>query len=798
MSAKTVFVSYRRDAAGKAFARSLKQELTHRGYDVFLDVDCIEAGRWAEQILTQVPQRAHFLLVLTPGALDRCGDAEDWVRREFELAVQHQRNIVPIREEAVDLAQLRERCPDCMKRLFDWQIVPVRHGSFDSEITALVERHIPPHKAPQQTAAPAIPSLHQLPPPLADFTGRDDELLELRRSAAAGGALISGLQGAGGIGKTALALVLAHEWKDRYPDAQLFLNLHGVDPAPLAPEKAMEQIIHAFHPDARLPDDREALAGIYRSVLTGRRALLLLDNARDAAQIEPLLPPNSCGVLITSRWRFVLAGLKLKEIGVLSPESSAQLLREICDRLDDSAARKIAWQCGYLPLALRLAGAALANRPALKPEDYSRRLDVDRLKQLDPVARSLQVSYDLLDQTQQAAWRTLAVFPAIFDPAAAAAVWNGESDAAEMLETLHIASMVEWNVESDRYRLHDLAREFAWRQLPAVERDAAQLRHARHYREVGDAADKLYLQGGENVLRGLQLFDRERAHMEAAFDFLASSLSPAPSGGKGWGEGARDFAALLVALVDAVVYTGQELRFHPRQRIQWLEAQRDAARITKHRQAEGNALGNLGLAYADLGEPRKAIEFYEQGLVIDREIGDRRGEGTDLGNLGIVYKNLGEPRKAIEFYEQQLKIVREVGDRRGEGNALGNLGNAYANLGEARKAIELYEQDLAIRHEIGDRRGEGNALGNLGSAYASLGEPRKAIEFYEQQMEIVREIGDRRGEGNALFNSALALDALGERAQAIARAEAALRIFEVLENPNAAKVRAQLAEWRGN
>src|SRR5712692_11152128 len=100
MSAKTVFISYRRDATGKPFARSLKQELTHHGYDVFLDVDSIDAGKWEEQILTQVPARAHFLLLLTPGALDHCGDQNDWVRREFELAVQSKRNVVPVREES--------------------------------------------------------------------------------------------------------------------------------------------------------------------------------------------------------------------------------------------------------------------------------------------------------------------------------------------------------------------------------------------------------------------------------------------------------------------------------------------------------------------------------------------------------------------------------------------------------------------------------------------------------------------------------------------------------------------------
>ena len=215
------------------------------------------------------------------------------------------------------------------------------------------------------------------------------------------------------------------------------------------------------------------------------------------------------------------------------------------------------------------------------------------------------------------------------------------------------------------------------------------------------------------------------------------------------------------------------------------------------RRGEGNALNNLGLAYAGLGDARKAIEYFEKALVISRQKGDRRGEGKALNNLGNAYVDLGEARTAIGFYEERLLISREIGDRRGEGSTLGNLGIAYADFGDARKAIEYYEKALVISREIGDRRVEGNALGNLGVAYKNLGDARKAIEFYEQQLTISREIGDRRGEGSGMWNSALVLDHFGEHARAIAGAEAALKIFEETEDPSAAKVRAKLAEWRG-
>ncbi len=233
-----------------------------------------------------------------------------------------------------------------------------------------------------------------------------------------------------------------------------------------------------------------------------------------------------------------------------------------------------------------------------------------------------------------------------------------------------------------------------------------------------------------------------------------------------------------------------------RDSISYLETALNTAREIGDRSGEGNVLGILGNAYADLGQPRKAIEFYEQALVIFRAISDRRGEGSALCNLGNAYADLGQPRKAIEFYEQALVIFRAISDRRGEGGALGNLGTAYAELGQPLKAISFYEQQLVITREIGDRRGEGNALGNLGGAHYSLGEPRKTISFYDQALVIAREIGNRRGEGNALFNSAVALNELNDRTQAIARAEAALKIYEAIESPRAAKAGTQLAAWR--
>jgi len=550
------------------------------------------------------------------------------------------------------------------------------------------------------------------------------------------------------------------------------------------------------------------------------------------------------------------------------------LLLKVAPRIGPQA-DALAEVCGRLPLALRLAASLLAVSEPLDPAEYFRQLRQSRhrLQMLDKAREcsaeelgleaSFTLSFQQLPPEQQRLFALLALLPASFDRAAAIAVWAVEESAAsDVLDRLLRLSLLEWSNVTQRFELHDLLREFARDHAKPEELDAAKRRHAEHFIHVGNKAEELYQKGGENVVRGLALFDRERAHLEAAFDWLESTCN-------------NESAALLVSLVEAVVHTSG-LRFHPRLRILWLEAQVKAARLAGDSAGEASALGNLGLAYATLGDVRKAKEFHKQMLAFAREAGSLRGIAATLGNLGTTFAALGEARKAIELHEQHLAIAREIGERRGEGSALSNLGNAYADLGDVRKAIEFYEQALTIYREIGERRWEGNALANLGVAYVNSGDthkavesfekalviareigdrlveasalgnfgnaylawsdPRKAIEFYQRALPIAREIGDRHGEarilgnwgsaqlalgdapkavelfqqqlaiarvisdrqgaGNALWNSALALDKLGKRAAAIAQAEEAVGIYEAIENPHAAKVRATLAKWK--
>lgn len=609
--------------------------------------------------------------------------------------------------------------------------------------------------------APLAPALHQLRAPVGDFVGRADALDQIVQALCqtGGAATISGVRGMGGIGKTELAYAVAQRLTAHFPDAQLLVELRGASATPLSPVQALQTLIRAFEREAKLPNDLGQLQSIYRSLLTGKRVLILADDARDATQVRPMLPPHGCALLITSRQHFALPGMAALDLAALLPTEAEALLLGICPRIGSYAA-SLAKLCGSLPLALRVSASTLKENDDRDVGHFVDQLRTERLRHLsdadtpdDPAASveaSLRLSYDTLDPIAQAALCQLSVFPASFDREAALAIVAVAGQVEEILWLLRRRSLLEWDAALERYNQHELLRVFGAERLDHA--DAVRLCHAQYYVKVVERAEnELYLKGA--VPEGLALFDRERAQIDAGW---AWALAHA-------GEPAAD--TFLYNYAGATAHIG-DLRYHTRQeRIPQLEAALAAAQ--RRNNEVGWLLGSLGIAYRNMGDATKAIDFFQQELAIAHEIDNRRGEGQALGNLGTAYLNLGNATKAIDFFQQELAIARELGDRRDEGRALGKLGIAYADLGDATRAINLYQQHLAIAHELGDRRGEGQALGNLGNAYSRLGDFTRAIDYHQQALVIAREIGDRRGEGTTLGNLGIAYLKLGDFTRAI-------------------------------
>ncbi|HEY0834885.1 MAG TPA: NB-ARC domain-containing protein, partial [Azospirillum sp.] len=444
--------------------------------------------------------------------------------------------------------------------------------------------------ATAEASAPRFSPLHQLPPDLPDFTGRAADLQRLLAALdreSGGAAAVTAIRGMGGIGKTTLAVHAARRLVARYPDAQILVNLQGHSEAPsLTPVEAMAQVVRAFHPETPPVDDPAQMQALYRSVLAGKRALILLDNAADAAQVRDLVPPSPCGLIVTARDPIPLPGATRLELHELARPESLALLRSAAGRDDVTEAEwdTIAALCADLPLALRVAGSFLAEAIDWTAADCIRDLSDERTRPdrltLDGlpdtgVAAVLGLSARRLAQsnpTLAARWQDLSVFPADFDPRAAAAVWRVEEDEAKRtLTTLLGRSLVLFDTDERRYRLHDLMRPVAARvfAVAGVEDPepgsegrlfGANLRHAEHFCNVLGEADDLFLKGHDGVLQGLRLYDREAKNITTAAAWVRENAK----------EG-HPATILANQFPNAGVYV-LSLRLHQREWIVWLEA----------------------------------------------------------------------------------------------------------------------------------------------------------------------------------------------------------------------------------
>ena len=328
---------------------------------------------------------------------------------------------------------------------------------------------------PDMLGKPPIP--RQIPLPPLDFTGRDEELNELL-SIFQHDSVIIGLRGLGGVGKTALAFALAEKLKDRFPDGQLFVSMQGASPQPLTDMDAMAQVIRSYAPALRLPENEAELANLYRSVLAGKRALLLLDNVLNDGQIRSLLPPSKCSLIVTSRRKFTLPGIVPKDLEVLKLDNAVELLNNTAGMnfYGNLAQKKKVWEdlarlCGCLPVALRAVGSFLANTPDSSPEQYARELQ-DEKKRLQRIGKEgveedldlkLSLSYRRLEPETARVFRELSVFAFDFDAKAEEAICMDEGHS-------HLSEMVRWSLAEyrrpslegeGRYHLHDLVRVFA-------------------------------------------------------------------------------------------------------------------------------------------------------------------------------------------------------------------------------------------------------------------------------------------------------------------------------------------------
>jgi DNA-binding SARP family transcriptional activator len=671
-----------------------------------------------------------------------------------------------------------------------------------------------------------VPVPAQLPADVSDFTGRGEQVRHLCELLSSGGVnddpgvvRIALVAGSGGLGKTSLAVHAAHRVSASFPDGQLYVDLLGATPQPLPPADVLARFLRDLGVDGReIPVDEDERAARYRTVLAGRRILVVLDNARDAAQVRPLLPGTaSCAVLVTTRSRMPdLASIRLVDLDVLDDDEALVLFTRVVGderaAAEPEATAELLLACAGLPLAIRICAARLAARSgwsiramAGRLRDEHRRLD--ELKVGDMAVRaSFQVSFTSLPASDQPdgiapadAFRMLGVWhgPSISSEAAAALFGTPEHLAEDALEVLVDAHLLE-STAPGRYKFHDLLRvyssERAGADLSGPDRDAALGRLLGWYMRTADAAGAavspryrytMPLDTSDHDVppvafpgarEALAWYDSERANVLAATREAAAS-------------GRHDIAWRLPVPLFLVF----DSRGGWADCIATHRVALDSARQVGNRQGEAWVLNNLGLA---LGATRdsEGISCLERSLALRHEIGDRAGEAQAAGNLADTYTRVGRPEEAIELFGRARDLNRAVGNSYGEGVAQTNLGDALLDLGRAEEAVGPLEQARITFAEIPYLDGVGYACYNLGRCYQSLGRGQQALDCLQQALSSHRASGSRHRQAVTLRALGAAQAENGQAAEARRSWTEAAAIFDELgDQTQAAQVREDLA-----
>ena len=659
-----------------------------------------------------------------------------------------------------------------------------------------------------------------LPSAVPDFTGRAAELAELSALRGRPGrpVVITAIGGTAGVGKTALAVHWARQAVGRFPDGQLYVNLRGFGPAePLHPSEALRAFLHALGvPAAQVPAGPDAQHVLYRSLLDGKKILILLDNARDAAQVRPLLPGSpDAQVLITSRAELaslvVTDGARQISLDVLTTEEAWQMLaaRLGPGRVADEprAAGELIGLCARLPLALAITAARAAAHPgftlaALAAELRDARGRLDALstgEDATDVRAVFSWSYQHLPAPAARMFRLLGLHPGPDITAEAAASLAGLAvpEARRLLRELARAHLLSEPVPG-RYAFHDLLRAYAAEQGRHTDSDThrreAAGRVLDHYLHTAAGAARLLIPSMEPVVlapprsgaAAAQPADRSQAlaWFEAEHQVLLAAVTLAA--GSGFDVHAWQLPWAMSPFLGPCGYWQE-----------WAATQRTAlAAATGLGDTAAQAVCSrlLGAACTSLGHYDQALGHYAGSLTLYQRLGNRFGEAKVQHSLGFAAERQGRYADALGHAEQALRLCRAVGDKANEADELNAVGWRHGLLGDYRQARAFCRQALTLSVEIGHRLTEGYAWDSLGYAEHHLGNLAEAAACYQRSLSIKREYGDRFNEADTLSRLGDTHHAAGELASARETWQQALVILEDIQHPDARQVRDKLRQ----
>jgi tetratricopeptide (TPR) repeat protein len=668
-----------------------------------------------------------------------------------------------------------------------------------------------------QEPGSGFPIPRQLPRNITHFIGRDAELAQLDAllgSTETHTMVISAIAGAAGIGKTSLALRWANLSQDRFPDGQLYVNLRGYDAdPPLSPNHALEGFLRGLGlPPERIPEDVEVKASLYRSLLAGRRMLVVLDNAVTPDQVRPLLPNEpACRVLVTSRSR--LSGLVARDgahrisVDCLTPSEAISLLTEVIGRRaaqEPEAIAELARRCDYLPLALRVAAERVAGRvhhtiTEMVDDLASEHLDaLTSDDELSAVRTVFGWSYRALPNETARVFRLLGLHPGTSISTEAVAALAGTTLIQKSLDALVNVHLLT-ETSKARYQFHDLLRAYAIEvaaEEPNDERKEAIQRLYDWYLHTAHAGLYAYYPQHPEIpiapcppaCRPLTFtnHDEARAWFIAEHTNLMTLIRHAPEVGQytaGW---------QLPNAVDCYFTSEQPVS----DLITIHQLGLAAAQHVGDRLGERWAYGHLDEALQTLNRYDEAIACAEKGLKIAKEIGYLFGEAASLGAISNCYNELGRYAEAQSYSRLALNIFRKIGQRRNEGLSLTYLGIALHGMGHLDEALLHIRQGLDIYIAIGAVNMQGVAMRCSARIYFSQGLRHDAIDAMRRAGLLFRKTHSEHGYAETLSDLGEMLDEMGESEQAREVWTEALSILTYLDPTQAERVRTLLEAQR--
>ena len=694
----------------------------------------------------------------------------------------------------------------------------------DQDLTAAADVTAGTGQPSRPEPAAVVP--RQLPPAVRNFTARAAELTRLTELAGQGRADGSGriivISGMAGVGKTSLAVHWARGSAEEFPDGQLHVNLQGFTPSgePLDPAAVITGFLEALGVTAgQIPASPQAQAGLYRSLLASRVMLIVLDNARDAAQVRPLLPgAPGCLVLVTSREQLTgLAttdGAHMVSLDVLPGGDALEMLstRLGPDRAasQPAAAAEIASLCGHLPLALAITAARAAARPghqlsalAAELRDASGRLDaLDDADAVSSIRAVFSWSYGQLSPAAARAFRLLGLHPGpdISAPAVASVAGLSRAQARSVLADLTRAHLLAEPVPG-RYAFHDLLRAYAAEQAQATEtpegRHAARHRTLDHYLGSADAA--VALAAGNRKLAVARpaltqgVSPEEQATRDAALDWLTVEY------------------AVLLRLTDLAAATGFDDHAWqlPRAmfsmfswRALWQDWDRthrvaaDAAARLGDERAQAITLMNWAACEVNQRRVSLAEQRLRRALDLFGQISDRQGQATVLINLGWVLADAGRHEEAIRVMQQVYRLSAAIGDHEFQVGALVKIGLCRVRGGEHRAAAGVLTRAQRLLGQLPKGPFHADAAHNLGQAFYGLGDYQQAISSYQAAADLSGELGDHSYEAEILGDLTDAYSAAGRHGEAVGACEQALVLLAELDHPDTVKARSKLEKLK--